>query len=62
METPLTSTDAIEVLRAMAPATIRARLVQIEAEKTALMTILRSVRAREAVLARYAPTAGGEHA
>jgi hypothetical protein len=46
------TTDALDVLRRLTPAEIERRIAEIDAERTALSTILRSIRARDRAIRR----------
>jgi hypothetical protein len=50
--TPTPATAAAELLRQLTPANLRARLNELDAERAAVLTLLRSAAARERALAR----------
>jgi hypothetical protein len=49
---PTATSTATDLLRQLTPATLRARLTELDAERAAVLTLLRSAAARERALAR----------
>jgi hypothetical protein len=55
MDTQTTPIDPLDALRTLTPEQIERRLAEIDGERTALSTLLRSIRARDRARRRHEP-------